>query len=48
MIVGIFGLGYVGCVGLGAIAELGNYVIGVDINKTKVDLINNGRATIVE
>jgi GDP-mannose 6-dehydrogenase len=48
MIVGIFGLGYVGCVGLGAIAELGNYVIGVDINKIKVDLINNGKATIVE
>src|SRR4030067_49640 len=48
MTVGIFGLGYVGCVGLGALAELGNYVIGVDINTTKVDLINNGKATIVE
>ena len=48
MTVGIFGLGYVGCVGLGAIAELGNYVVGVDINETKVDLINNGKATIVE
>lgn len=48
MTVGIFGLGYVGCVGLGALAELGNYVIGVDINKNKVDLINKGKATIVE
>ena len=48
MTVGIFGLGYVGCVGLGALAELGNHVIGVDINKIKVDLINNGKATIVE
>jgi GDP-mannose 6-dehydrogenase len=48
MTIGIFGLGYVGCVGLGALAELGNYVIGVDINKIKVDLINSGKATIVE
>ena len=48
MTVGIFGLGYVGCVGLGAMAELGNHVIGVDINKVKVDLINNGKSTIVE
>lgn len=48
MTVGIFGLGYVGCVGLGALAELDNDVIGVDINKTKVELINSGKATIVE
>lgn len=48
MTIGIFGLGYVGCVGLGALAELGNTVIGVDINEIKVDLINNGKATIVE
>ncbi len=48
MRVSIFGLGYVGCVGAGALAELGFDVVGVDINKTKVDLINNGKATIVE
>ncbi len=48
MNVGIFGLGYVGCVGAGALAELGSKVIGVDINDSKVDLINKGKATIVE
>ena len=44
----IFGLGYVGCVGLGCLAEQGHKLIGVDIDKIKVDLINNGKATIVE
>lgn len=48
MTVGIFGLGYVGCVGLGALAELNHNLIGVDVNPLKVDLINNGKATIVE
>ncbi len=44
----IFGLGYVGCVGLGCLAEQGHNLIGVDVDKNKVDLINNGKATIVE
>jgi len=44
----IFGLGYVGCVGLGCLAEQGHSLIGVDIDKAKVDLINKGKATIVE
>ena len=44
----IFGLGYVGCVGLGCLAEQGHNLTGVDIDKAKVDLINNGKATIVE
>ncbi len=48
MKISIFGLGYVGCVGMGCLSELGNEVVGVDINKKKIDLINSGKATIVE
>jgi len=48
MNISIFGLGYVGCVGLGCLSEQGHYLIGVDVDKIKVDLINSGKATIVE
>lgn len=48
MNISIFGLGYVGCVGLGCLAEKGHTLIGVDIDPVKVDLINHGKATIVE
>ena len=46
--VSVFGLGYVGCVSVACLAKAGYKVVGVDVNASKVELINKGVATIVE
>jgi GDP-mannose 6-dehydrogenase len=46
--VSVFGLGYVGCVSVACLAKAGHNVIGVEVNQSKVELINKGVATIVE
>lgn len=48
MRISIFGMGYVGAVCAGCLAEAGNEVIGVDVSTQKIDLISRGRAPIVE
>lgn len=46
--VSVFGLGYVGCVSAACLAREGHTVVGVDVSRSKVDMINAGTATIVE
>ncbi len=46
--ISVFGLGYVGAVTAVCLAHKGNWILGVDPNPWKVEMLGNGRPPIVE
>lgn len=46
--IAVIGVGYVGLVTGTCLAELGNEVVGVDIDKSKIDNLNSGKIPIYE
>jgi GDP-mannose 6-dehydrogenase len=48
MNISVFGLGYVGAVSCGCLAKQGHRIIGVDVSRIKVDMINAGHSPVIE
>jgi GDP-mannose 6-dehydrogenase len=48
MRISVLGLGYVGCVSAACFAELGNEVLGLDVDARKLEPLREGRSPIVE
>ena len=48
MRISVFGLGYVGSVSAACMARDGHHVVGLDVDRHKIELISSGRAPVME
>ena len=48
MRISVFGLGYVGAVTMACLADVGHRLVGIDVDRTKVDALNRGESPISE
>ncbi len=46
--ISVFGLGYVGAVTAACLADAGHQVTGVDVNTAKLEMLEAGRAPVLE